>query len=98
MSFGGSAHLAFFGASGKSTFSGLRSAATGMVKASQRPSGDQTRLEGDSVKLLMAAVTPLSIQCTNSCLEPSAPSPKYARRVLSGDQRGAALCAASDSG
>ncbi len=41
ISFGGSAQLAFFGASGSSTFSGLRSAATGMVKASQRPSGDQ---------------------------------------------------------
>ncbi len=62
MSLGGSAHLAFFGASGSSTFMGLCSAGTGMVNAIQRPSGDQARRLGDSGKLLIAAVAPLSAQ------------------------------------
>ena len=69
-----------------------------MVKASRRPSGDQARPAGDSVKLLMAAVTPLLAQYTNNCVEPSASAPRYAMRVPSGDQRGAALDAALDSG
>src|SRR5450432_2983301 len=98
MSFGGSAHLAFFGASGRSTLRGLRSAATGMVKASHRPSRDQVRLPGDSTKLLMAAVTPVSVQYTNSCVDPSVAAPKYARRAPSGDQRGEALRPVSDRG
>lgn len=98
MSFGGSAHFAFFGASGKSAFRGLRSAATGMVKASHRPSGDHAGLAGGSVKLLMAVLTPLSTQYTNSCVEPSPDAPKYARRVPSGDQRGAELIGALESG
>src|SRR5271170_743742 len=98
MSLGGSAQCAFLGASGKSTFSGLRSAATGMMKASQRPSCDQASFEGDSGKLLMAVLTPLSSQYTNSCFEPSAPVPRYANRVPSGDQRGALLLGALDNG
>src|ERR1700685_2524768 len=96
MSFGGSAHLAFLGASGRSTFRGLRSAATSMVKASHRPSGDQARPRGDSVKLLMAAVTPFAIQYMNSWVDPSAARARYAMRVPSGDQRGAALDGALD--
>src|ERR1035438_2633191 len=98
MSFGGSAHLAFLGASGNSTLRGLRSAGTAMVKPSQRPSGDQASPSGDSVKLLMAAVAPLSIQYMNNWVEPSAAAPRYARRVPSGDRRGEVLAAALDSG
>src|SRR5579863_3395326 len=98
MSLGGSAHLAPFGASGNSTLRGLCSAGTGMVKAMRRPSGDQARPAGDSVKLLMAAVAPLSTQYTYSCVEPSASFPRYAIRVPSRDQRGAVLDAALDSG
>jgi hypothetical protein len=32
-----------------------------MVKASQRPSGDHARPLGDSVKLLIGALTPLAV-------------------------------------
>ena len=71
MSLGGSAQEAPLGACGSSTFKGLRSAGAGIVKASQRPSGDQARPVGDSVKWLIGADTSLPNQYTNSCVEPS---------------------------
>ena len=58
--------MAPFGGSGKSTFSGLCSAGTGIVNAKERPSGDQATLDGDSMKRLMAEVTLLSTQYMNS--------------------------------
>src|ERR1700733_15647269 len=88
ISFGGSAHLAFFGVSGKSTFNGLRSCGTDIMKASQRPSGDQANAPGDSVKLLIGALMPLDTQYMKSCAEPSAARAMYAIRVPSGGQRG----------
>src|ERR1700722_5620630 len=98
ISFGGSAHLAFFGVSGNSTFSGFRSCGTDIMKASQRPSGDQASAPGDSVKLLIDALTPLATQYMNSCAEPSAARARYAIRVPSGDQRGEPLLGAPDRG
>src|SRR5271170_7816336 len=98
MSFGGSAHLTFLGASGSSTLSGLRSCGTDMVKASQRPSGDHASAPGDSVKLLTAAATPLAVQYMNNWVDPSAERARNAMRVPSGDQRGAPLAVALDSG
>jgi hypothetical protein len=88
ISFGGSAHLAPFGASGTSTFNDLCSAGTGIVNASQRPSGDHARFAGDSMKWLIEAVTPLCTQWTKSCGEPSAAPATYAMRPPSGDHRG----------
>src|ERR1700744_3302070 len=98
ISFGGSAHLAFLGVSGSSTLSGFRSCGTDIIKASQRPSGDQARAPGDSVKLLIGALMPLAVQYMNSCAEPSGARAMYAIRVPSGDHLGEPLVGAPDRG
>src|ERR1700691_2709878 len=98
ISFGGSAHLAFFGVSGNSTFSGFRSCGTDIMKASQRPSGDQANAPGCSIKSLIGALMPLATQYMKSCAEPSAARPMYAIRVPSGDQRGEPLVGAPEIG
>src|SRR5258708_8213824 len=69
-----------------------------MVKASQRPSGDQASPPADSVKLLIGALMPLAVQYMKSWAEPSAARERYAMRVPSGDQRGEALVGAPESG
>ena len=69
-----------------------------MVKASHLLSGDHARPPGESVKLLMGALTPLAVQYMKSCAELSEVRAMYAMREPSGDQRGEPLSGALDSG
>src|SRR5262245_47916302 len=60
---------------------------TKAVNAISRPSGDHARLAGPSARLVRRALSPLSIQRTQSCGDPPSLETN-ARRPPSGDQRG----------
>src|SRR5262245_57428119 len=60
---------------------------TKAVNAISRPSGDHARLAGPSARLVRRALSPLSIQRTQSCADPPSLETN-ARRPPSGDQRG----------
>src|SRR5438045_5163112 len=61
---------------------------TSIVNASERPSGDQLRLLGDSLTCVTCEIAPsASIQRTKTCVPFGSPSAKYATRDPSGDQR-----------
>src|SRR5439155_16055634 len=84
---GAGVHFAPSGAMGMLIFQGV-SLFTSIVNASERPSGDQLRLEGVSVTRVTCDVAPsASIQRTKICVPFGSPSAKYAIRVPSGDQR-----------
>src|SRR5215472_3315278 len=87
MTRGAGVHFAPSGAIGMLIFHGV-SVFTSIVKASERPSGDQLRLLGVSVTRVTCDVAPsASIQRTKICVPFGSPSAKYAMRVPSGDQR-----------
>src|SRR6266849_5358886 len=84
---GAGVHFAPSGAAGMLIFQGV-SLLTSIVKASERPSGDQLRFAGVSLTCVTCDVAPsASIQRTNTCVPFGSPSAKYAIRVPSGDQR-----------
>src|SRR5882672_7357781 len=84
---GAGVHLAPSGAAGMLIFHGV-SLFTSIVKASERPSGDQLRVAGVSLTWVICDVAPsASIQRTNTCAPFGSPSANYASRVPAGDQR-----------
>src|SRR6267378_3363637 len=84
---GAGVHLAPSGAAGMLIFHGV-SLFTSIVKATERPSGDQLRFVGVSLTCVICDVAlSASIQRTNTCVPFGSPSAKYAMRVPSGDQR-----------
>src|ERR1041385_1225793 len=87
MTRGAGVHFAPSGAIGMLMRHGV-SLFTSIVKASERPSGDQLRLFGVSPTCVICDVAPsASIQRTNTCVPLGSPSAKYAMRLPSGDQR-----------
>ena len=75
---GAGVHFAPSGAAGMLIFHGV-SLFTSIVKASERPSGDQLRFDGVSLTCVTCDVAPppeASIQRTNTCVPFGSPSAK----------------------
>src|SRR5262249_44983168 len=86
---GGSVHFAPFG-SGGMLIVHLSDSRTNIENAIDFPSGDQRALRGDSVtRVTWVAGPSTSTQRTKSCAPFGSPSARYARRLPSGDHRGA---------
>src|SRR6266576_436818 len=88
---GAGVHFAPSGWAGMLIFHGV-SLFTSIVKASERPSGDQLTLAGVSVTRVICEVAPsASIQRTKTCVPFGSPSARYAMRLPSGDPSALAI-------
>src|SRR5690348_7436955 len=86
MTFGGSVHFAPFGGVGM-LMRQLSRTGTFIVNAIHLPSGDHSRLAGDSVRCEICIVAPsASIYRMKICDPLGSPLPTYAMRFPSGDQ------------